>query len=129
LLEAYSIDHIFPFFKIKVVAENETISVIEYKYLGATKIPKPHPIVVQAIFPTPYFAKREGFSIIRLITGNPMMVLMLFTFGIMMFYPKMMQDLNSNEAMKGIEKHMDADDPMKPWKKLMGMDTTTEDDD
>jgi hypothetical protein len=83
-LDVYNTAHHFPQLKIKVSAENASISLVEYKYPGASRLPASYPIVLQALAPIQYTIPKPPFSLLGMLMGNPMLLLMLFT-GLMAF--------------------------------------------
>ncbi len=63
--------------------------------------------------------------------GNPMMVIMVLTFGLVVLFPKMlgldkeqMKELMEQQKQQGIE-----NDPTKAFQKLFGMESKNDDDD
>jgi hypothetical protein len=80
--------------KIKVNAEEKIVNVVEYKYPGAKKFPAEYPL---HLYPIHYYQERPPFSIIGLITGNPMIVMMVFSLGIMVIFPKLLQGIDPEE--------------------------------
>lgn len=109
------------------------MNVVEYKYPGAKRIPAPYPIVITAVAKAPYFKKKAGFSILGLITGNPMIAMMAVIMIIMFAIPNIL----SPEELKELKKQQQLSsststptgDPMKELSKLMGVNTLTKQDD
>lgn len=131
LVDIHSIDHIFSQIKIKVIAESNTITAVEYKYPGAPRQPASYPLVFTPHVKISYFQKKEPISIYKMAMGNPMMLLMIFTFGIVVMFPKMlgldkeqMKELMEQQKQQGIES-----DPTKAIQKLFGMENKNDDDD
>lgn len=118
LLDVGDIRATYPQAKIKVSAENGTIHVNEYKYLGAQPVQASYPIVLTALMPVQYFQKKPPISIIGMITGNPMMAMMLVMGVMVMFMPKMMANLSPEELAE--LKKQKQPDPMQELSKLMG---------
>ena len=63
--------------------------------------------------------------------GNPMMILMIFTFAVLVMFPKLlgldkeqMKELMEQQKQQGIES-----DPTKAFQKLFGMESKNDDDD
>jgi ER membrane protein complex subunit 7 len=83
-LDVYSSVYHFPQLKVKVSAENASVSAVEYKYPGAPRQPAVYPLQIQAIVPMIYTIPKPPFSLLGMLLGNPMMLLMLFT-GLMAF--------------------------------------------
>lgn len=129
LLDVASVNHLFPQIKVKVSAQNGTINVVEYKYPGAKRVPAPYPIVLAAIIPLSYFQVRQKFSILGMIMGNPMMLMMLVSLCVVMYFPKMMSGMDP-EAMKELQKEAEmSGDPMSKLLGAMGMGSKPADDD
>jgi hypothetical protein len=120
LLDVGDIRATYPQMKIKVSAENGTITVNEYKYLGAQPVRASYPVVLTAIMPVRYFQTKPPISILGMITGNPMMVMMLFMGGMVMFMPKMMANMSPEELAELKKQSATSGDPMKELSKLMG---------
>mmetsp|Transcript_3220 Transcript_3220/g.5021 ORF Transcript_3220/g.5021 Transcript_3220/m.5021 type:complete len:159 (-) Transcript_3220:75-551(-) len=122
LLDVVSIQLLYPQMKIKVSAENGTVTVVEFKYPGAKRLPSSYPIVLTALMPINYFQKKPPLSIIGMITGNPMMLMMLVMLIVVVGFPSLLQGMSPEEL-----KEMRAasggtsGDPMKDLSKLMGM--------
>ena len=120
LLDVSDIRATYPQMKIKLSAENGTVTVVEYKYVGAKRVPAAYPIVITAIMPNKYFQTRPPISIIGLITGNPMIIMMLFALVTIVAFPNMMAGL-SPEDLQELKKSQGSGDPMKELSKLMGV--------
>jgi hypothetical protein len=119
----------FPQHKIKVSAENGTVTVVEYKYLGAKRMPAAYPIVSTAVSPVKYFQVKPPISIIGMITGNPMIIIMLFSLVMFAVFPNMLANM-SPEDLKELKKSANnSGDPMKELTKLMGGQVAKDDDD
>jgi hypothetical protein len=118
----------FPQAKIKVEAETKQISVVEYKYPGAKRAPISHPIVLTALTPVNYFQVRPPLSIMNMIMGNPMMLMMIASFGLLLVFPYLTAGLDE-EQLKELQGGADAQDPMKNLKTLFGMEPSNTDDD
>lgn len=90
----YSPLYHFSQLKLKVSAENASISVVEYKYHGAPRVPAQYPIVLTAYARMQYEIPKPPFSLIGMIMGNPMIIMMLFT-GLLAFaMPKVVRSLS-----------------------------------
>lgn len=119
--------------KIKVAAEEQKITVVEYKYPGAKRMQAEYPIVLTAIAPVNYFQTRPSLSIIGMISGNPMIIMMLFSLVIVIGFPAMLKNM-SPEELKELQGRSAAStagsgDPMAQFQKLMGMESKADDDD
>lgn len=128
--EVYSSKYHFPSFKIKVSDENNTVSVVEYKYTGAKRLAANYPLIVTALAPIQYEMVKPSFSIMGMIMANPMMILMLFSFVMVFAMPKMLQGMTPEE-LEQIQKNsaMSGGDPMKNFSKLMGVPAAGDDED
>lgn len=113
-------------YKLKVSAEDLSIQAVEYAYPGAMKTATAYPLIVSPHTKVDYFEKKQEISIIKMITGNPMMIMMAISFGAMFFMPKMMEGMDP-EQLKEIQKQQG--DPMANMKKLFGMEQKDEDED
>lgn len=122
LLEVMSVEFAFPQMKVKVDKDKDggTINVVEYKYPGANRTPATHPIRLVALTPLKYFQDPPRFSILGFIMGNPMILLMGLSGGLMFLFPKMLQNMDP-EAMKQFEEAQNQEDPMAAIKKMMSM--------
>ncbi len=118
LLDVSSAKYAFSQMKLRV-SKNDSIAALEYAYPGAIKAVVGHPLVLQGHAKVSYFEKKEEISVIRMITGNPMMIMMVLSFGVMMYMPKMMEGMDK-EQLKELQEQQG--DPMKNMKKLFGMD-------
>ncbi len=122
LLEVMSVEFAFPQMKVKVDKDKDggTVNVVEYKYPGANRTPATHPIRLVALTPLKYFQDPPRFSILGFIMGNPMILLMGLSGGLMFLFPKMLQNMDP-EAMKQFEEAQNQEDPMAAIKKMMSM--------
>jgi hypothetical protein len=118
--------------KLKVVSENQSVSVIEYKYLGGNRIPATYPIVLTALAPIVYHIPKPPFSLLGMIMANPMIIMMLFSLLMVVGFPMMLKGLSPEELEE--MKRSGAGDPMKQLTDLMGVkapggSTNNDDDD
>jgi len=100
LLNVHS--HIYHFSQIKIqILEGEEPKCIEYVYPGATKRPTSHPLNLVAHANYQYFEPRPTFSPFVLFK-NPMILVMIFSIGMMVVMPQMMKNLDpeQKEQMK-----------------------------
>lgn len=140
-LDVYAINLHYPSAKIKVVTGGNSeggsddvleapagssrtpdgtgyISVVEFKYPGAARLPATYPIVLQAIAPLAYFQPVQKLNILGMILANPMMMIMLIVGGGMVL---LLQNIDP-ETMKEIQEQQKAqgqEDPMKQIQKMM----------
>lgn len=73
--------------KLKVLAEEKTVEIIEYKFPGATKLKVEYPILLTAFYENQHFQAHPPFSIISFLLGNPMMTMVVGTGLMMIFFP------------------------------------------
>lgn len=128
LLEILETSHIYSNYKIRVIAENETLHVLEYKFPGAQKTAASHPLKIAPHAQQNYFKVREPLSIQGIIYGNPMMIMMVVTFGMMIFFPKMLEGVDP-EAMKEMQKPRETGEAMKNFQQMLGVQSNDNDDD
>lgn len=129
-LDVYCPHYHFPSYKLKLLdaspdaapAPAETaasITVVEYKYPGAPRIPASYPMLISALAPVQYQLPKAPFSLMGMLMGNPMMLLMVFT-GIMAFVmPKMMANMSPEELEELKKQSATSGDPMAKLSKLM----------
>lgn len=129
LLDVSSEKETFPQMKLKVVAEEGSISVVEYKYPGAKKVAANYPILLRAIAPVKYFQVKPPLSIMKMIMGNPMMLMMGFMLVVVLLMPKMMAGMDPEELKELQKQQAQAGDPMKQFQKLWGGGGKDDDDD
>lgn len=103
-----------------------SVQAVEYAYPGSPKAATAYPLVISPHTKVDYFEKKQEISIIRMITGNPMMIMMAVSFGAMFLMPKMMEGMDKDQLK---ELQAQQGDPMANMKKLFGMEQKDEDDD
>ncbi|KAL3918338.1 MAG: hypothetical protein SGILL_004288 [Bacillariaceae sp.] len=92
---------------------------LEYAYPGAPKRTIKYPLVIYANGTYQYFEVKRGFSVFSLVK-NPMVLMMLFSVGMMYFMPKMMEGLDPEEKAK-MKQQMEAQqDPTKMFANMFG---------
>lgn len=115
--------------KVKISAENGTITVNEYKYLGAQHVRASYPIILAAIMPMRYFQVKPPISIVSMMMGNPMMVMMLVMGVVVIAFPNMMAGMSPEDLAELKKASANSADPMKELTKLMGGNVETKDED
>lgn len=125
-MDVQSSRYIYSQFKLKVSAEDMSVQAVEYAYPGSPKAATAYPLVISPHTKVDYFEKKQEISIIRMITGNPMMIMMAVSFGAMFLMPKMMEGMDKDQLK---ELQAQQGDPMANMKKLFGMEQKDEDDD
>ena len=98
-----------------------------YVYPGATKKPHPYPVELTPHLKAQYFEERESPGLHTLF-ANPMLLMMLFTGGLVMFMPKLMDGLDPEEKKKLEEQMGSAGDPTALLKNMFGMPSGDADD-
>ncbi len=121
MLDVSDIRATYPQMKIKLSAENGTVTVVEYKYLGAKRQPAQYPMVITAIVPNRYFQTKPPISVVGLITGNPMMIMMLLALVMIVAFPNMLAGLSPEDLQELKKSQASTGDPMKELSKLMGV--------
>merc|ERR1711976_162625 len=99
-VELVSTQVTFPRFKVSINAEGEA-KAVEYSYPGAAHVSTKYPLRVKPVTVPQYFEPRPRVNFIGMILKNPMILMMLFSMGIM-FLPKMLGKMDP-EAMKQYE--------------------------
>jgi hypothetical protein len=129
LLDVLSNEYMFSQLKLKVSEDTETVSVVEYKYPGATRTPGIYPISLSPHVQQNYYHKKEGFSLYKTVMGNPMMVMMIVMGGAFVLFPNMLTV--DKEQLKEMQKLNGGDeDPMNALKKMLsGGDSKGNDED
>jgi hypothetical protein len=128
-LDVYSMTDHYSQLKLKVSTEDDSISVIEYKYPGASRTPANYPIVLTALAPIQYEIQKPPFSLWNMIKSNPMMLMMLFSLVMVIGMPMLMKGMTPEELEEMKRQGAGKGDPMKELSKLMGMKTGGNDDD
>lgn len=97
MLDVQAIKQMFPQMKIKVSAEDGSITVVEYKYHGAKRVPSVYPLLLTAVAKVEYFQTRPPFSLMGMIMGNPMMLMMLVSAVVVIGMPKLIGSMSPEE--------------------------------
>jgi hypothetical protein len=123
-LDILSIYHIFPTLKLKISSNETYVSaqVHEYKYPGAKVLKTAYPLVINSIIPVSYFQQTPPFSIIGMLFKNPMILIMLVTVGVMVYFPKMLDAEQMKEFQAQAENQSEIDgDPMKVLNQFLNL--------
>ena len=118
--------------KLKVSAESGSITVVEFKYHGAKRIPSTYPLVITALAQAQHFQQRPPFNLMGMIMANPMILLMLFTGLIVIGMPQLLAGMTPEELEEIKKQSATQGDPMKQLSALMGggaSKATNDDDD
>mmetsp|Transcript_23375 Transcript_23375/g.70138 ORF Transcript_23375/g.70138 Transcript_23375/m.70138 type:complete len:223 (-) Transcript_23375:41-709(-) len=128
LLDVLSLDYVFSQIKLNLPATaGEQPRCLEYVYPGAAKKPHPYPVELTPHLKAQYFEERESPGLHTLF-ANPMLLMMLFTGGLVMFMPKLMDGLDPEEKKKLEEQMGSAGDPTALLKNMFGMPSGDADD-
>ena len=126
-LDVQSSRYVYSQFKLKVSsAGDHTIQAVEYAYPGAPKANTAYPLSISPHVKIDYFEQKQQINILKMITGNPMMIMMAVSFGAMFLMPKMMDGMDKDQ-LKEIQAQQG--DPMANMKKMFGMVEQKDDDD
>jgi ER membrane protein complex subunit 7 len=103
-------------------------SCIEYYYPGATKhtIDESNLLVLTALASYEYFETKRGFSLFSILK-NPMVLMMIFTGGIMYMLPKMMEGMDPEERAMMQKQIQMQQDPTKMMSNLFSGGGTNDD--
>ena len=97
----------------------DTPKCLEYAYPGASRKAISYPLVLTPKGTYQYFEVKRGFSIFMLLK-NPMVLMMLFTVGLMVVMPKMMEGLDPEEKAR-MKQQMEAQQSGDPTQLLSQM--------
>ena len=97
----------------------ESPKCIEYAFPGAPKRALKYPLVLNPKGTFQYFETKKGFSIFALLR-NPMVIMMLFSVGLMVMMPKMMEGLDPEEKAKMKEQMKNQQDPSQMLSQMWG---------
>jgi hypothetical protein len=119
-VDIHSTTHHFGQIKIQLLPESmNQPKCLEYAYPGAAKVMTPYPLVLTAHATYQYFEKRAGFSMFSMLK-NPMVLMMLFSGGLMFLMPKMMEGLDPEEKAKMRKQMESQQDPTKMLSQMWG---------
>lgn len=96
-MDVSSIEEQFPQMKIKISAEEGKITVVEFKFPGAKRLPASYPIVISAITQNQYFQIKEPLSLTKMLMANPMMIMMMFALLVVMGMPKLLEGMSPED--------------------------------
>ena len=121
LLDVLSVDYVFSQIKLNLpTAAGEPIRCLEYAYPGAAKKAAPYPVELSPHLKMQYFDVREQPGLHTLFR-NPMLLMMMFTCGLVVFMPKLMDGMDPEEKKKLQEQMGAAQDPASMMKSLFGL--------
>ena len=115
----------FPQVKIQILQDSMDLpKCLEYAYPGAPKRALKYPLVINPKGTYQYFEAKRGFSIFGLLR-NPMVMMMLFSVGLMVAMPYMMEGLDPEEKARMKEQMKNQQDPSAMLTKMWGEMTGT----
>lgn len=110
----------FPQVKIQLLEDSmDAPKCLEYAFPGAQKRALKYPLVINPKGTYQYFEAKKGFSIFRLLK-NPMVILMLFSVGLMVAMPYMMEGLDPEEKARMREQMKNQQDPTAMLSQMWG---------
>mmetsp|Transcript_3262 Transcript_3262/g.6774 ORF Transcript_3262/g.6774 Transcript_3262/m.6774 type:complete len:215 (-) Transcript_3262:249-893(-) len=110
----------FPQVKIQLLEDSmDAPKCLEYAYPGATKRALKYPLVINPKGTYQYFEAKKGFSIFGLLR-NPMVMMMLFSVGLMVAMPYMMEGLEPEEKARMKEQMKNQQDPTAMFSQMWG---------
>lgn len=128
LLDVHSPQYMFSHVKIQVTAPDEKkedeessaeVRCVQYAFVGGPKQAIPHPLIMTAHASYQYFEQKSGFSF-KILLKNPMLLMMLFSAGLMFVMPKMMENLDDDQKEQ-MQRQMEMQsDPSKMLSQLWG---------
>jgi hypothetical protein len=96
-LDVQSPRYVYSQFKLKVSDRDLSIQAVEYAYPGAPKAATAYPLSISPHVKIDYFEQKQQINILKMITGNPMMIMMAVSFGAMFLMPKMMEGMDKDQ--------------------------------
>jgi hypothetical protein len=128
-LDIHSPTYHFGQVKIQLLEESmDAPKILEYAYPGATKQVTKYPLVLYPYAQYQYFEKRRGFSIFGLLK-SPMILMMLFSGGLMYMMPKFMESLDPEEKAAMKKQLESQQDTSKMFSQMLGGITGNQDQD
>ncbi len=119
-LDIDSKEYHFGQIKVQLLKESmDSPKCLEYAYPGAAKRPVKYPLVLNPKGTYQYFQSKKGFSILSMLK-NPMVLMMLFSVGMMVVMPKMMEGLDPEEKAKMREQMQNQKDPTQMLSQMWG---------
>lgn len=112
----------FHFGQVKIQLLEESMDApkcLEYLYPGANKRVIKYPLVLNPKGTYQYFEMKRGFSLLALFK-NPMVIMMLFSVGMMVMLPKMMEGLDPEEKARMKEQMKNQQDPQQMLSQMWG---------
>eukprot|EP00531_Pseudo-nitzschia_arenysensis_P011269 CAMPEP_0116130940 /NCGR_PEP_ID=MMETSP0329-20121206/8742_1 /TAXON_ID=697910 /ORGANISM="Pseudo-nitzschia arenysensis, Strain B593" /LENGTH=214 /DNA_ID=CAMNT_0003625341 /DNA_START=109 /DNA_END=753 /DNA_ORIENTATION=- len=118
----------FPQVKIQLLEDSiDAPKCLEYAFPGAQKRALKYPLVINPKGTYQYFEAKKGFSIFGLLR-NPMVMMMLFSVGLMVAMPYMMEGLEPEEKARMREQMKNQQDPSAMFSQMWGDITGAEEE-
>jgi ER membrane protein complex subunit 7 len=92
---------------------------LEYAFPGAPKKVIKYPLVIFAKGTYQYFEQKKGFSIFSMLK-NPMVLMMVFSVGMMVVMPKLMEGLDPEEKARMKQQMENQKDPTQMFSQMFG---------
>jgi len=125
---------IYHFGQVKIQLLDDSMDApkcLEYAFPGAAKRAIKYPLNLSPKATKDYFQVKKGFSILALFK-NPMVLMMVFSAGMMIMMPKMMEGLDPEEKARMKQQMQAQQDPTKMlsqmWGDITGDGGSAEDD-
>ena len=119
-LDIDSKNYHFPHIKIQLLEGSmDSPNCLEYDHPGASKRALNYPLVINPKGTYQYFEAKKGFSLFALLR-NPMVLMMLFSVGIMVAMPYMMDGLDPEEKARMREQMKNQQDPSAMLSQMWG---------
>ena len=119
-LDIDSKEHHFGQIKVQLLKEAmDAPKCLEYAYPGAAKRAVKYPLVLNPKGTYQYFQTKKGFNIMSMLK-NPMVLMMLFSVGMMVVMPKMMEGLDPEEKARMRKQMENPKDPTQMLSELWG---------
>lgn len=120
LLDIDSKSYHFPQVKIQLLVDSmDAPKCLEYAFPGAQKRALKYPLIINPKGTYQYFENKKGFSIFSLLR-NPMVMMMLFSVGLMVAMPYMMEGLDPEEKARMKEQMKNQQDPSAMFSQMWG---------
>jgi len=113
LLDVHSHDFQYGQIKVQLLEEKmDEPKCIEYAYPGAPKKAAAYPLNLKPHATYQYFEVKKGFNLFAILK-NPMVLMMLFSGGMMFLMPKMMEGMDPEERAQMQKQMQNQQDPTK----------------
>eukprot|EP00535_Pseudo-nitzschia_heimii_P010526 CAMPEP_0197173098 /NCGR_PEP_ID=MMETSP1423-20130617/151_1 /TAXON_ID=476441 /ORGANISM="Pseudo-nitzschia heimii, Strain UNC1101" /LENGTH=197 /DNA_ID=CAMNT_0042621857 /DNA_START=123 /DNA_END=716 /DNA_ORIENTATION=+ len=110
----------YPQIKVQLLEDSmDAPNCLEYAHPGAPKRIVNYPLVISPKGSYQYFEAKRGFSLFSLLR-NPMVLMMLFSVGLMVAMPYMMEGLDPEEKARMKEQMKNQQDPTAMFSQMWG---------